>query len=189
MSCWCEHWYAIILIQTVQPQVAIYVLFNSGSSNHSEFQTIRFITRSLDSLNSTSAIFAWRKWRIWYYGGAVREFKLLLGSRSHSSHIPLWHNQVLSPSCQSQCTPELFIRLYFIYVCISPMPPEKVRGSWALWQPWLRSRRLSSLKQTLGGCRGSTWAAHTRTVSNYPCTFSKRFPSVSRCKTLMLDVW
>lgn len=115
-----------------------------------------------------SAISAWWKWRIRYYGGAAREFKLLLGSRSHSAHIPLWHNQVLSPSCQSQCTPELFIRLYFIYVCISPMPPEKVGGSWALWQPWMRSRRLSSLKQTLGGwgCRG----VRVSTLSHYPCT-------------------
>lgn len=71
------------------------------------------------------------------YRDAEKEFELcssadLLCSRAHSNHVRLWHNQVLSPSCQSQCTPELFIKLYFIYVCISPMPLKKVGGSRAL---------------------------------------------------------
>lgn len=71
------------------------------------------------------------------YRDAEKEFELcsfadLLCSRAHSNHVHLWHNQVLSPSCQSQCTPELFIKLYFIYVCISPMPLKKVGGSRAL---------------------------------------------------------
>lgn len=38
----------------------------------------------------------------------------------NSSHTVQRHNQVLSPSCQSQCSPKLFMGLYFIYDYIFP---------------------------------------------------------------------
>lgn len=38
----------------------------------------------------------------------------------NSSHTVQRHNQVFSPSCQSQCSPKLFMVLYFIYDCIFP---------------------------------------------------------------------
>lgn len=38
----------------------------------------------------------------------------------NSSHTVRRHNQVLSPSCQSQCSPKLFMALYFIYDYIFP---------------------------------------------------------------------
>lgn len=38
----------------------------------------------------------------------------------NSSHTVRRHNQVLSPSCQSQCSPKLCMALYFIYDYIFP---------------------------------------------------------------------
>lgn len=38
----------------------------------------------------------------------------------NSSHTVQSNNQVLSPSCQSQCSPKLFMPLYFIYDYIFP---------------------------------------------------------------------
>lgn len=38
----------------------------------------------------------------------------------NSSHTVQRHNQVLSPSCQSQCSSKLFMGLYFIYDYIFP---------------------------------------------------------------------
>ena len=47
-----------------------------------------------------------------------------------NSSLTLWrHNQVLSPSCQSQCIPKLFTPLCFIYDYIFPCH-QKVSESW-----------------------------------------------------------